>query len=161
MTPAAAVIVPPLPEPIANKQQLLSMLASKHPKSSFKCQFILDTWKLCNQHPHWQANQLNLPDYHHAATTLYEQQDKLPQAMQEALYLTAAWDYFGATCQKTGTVGYLWAQICSSARKAAKHQAKLHTTDICTFFWPPAQWSDDLQALFALHQCWSFLYAMS
>jgi len=49
-------------------------------------QFILDTWKLRNRHLHHHTNQLNLPDYWQAATTLYEQWDQLPQAAQEALY---------------------------------------------------------------------------
>jgi len=107
--------------------------------------FILDTWKLCNNHLHWHANQLNLPDYCQTTTTLYEQQDKLPQAAQEALYwqpLETILELPAPKLEQWVNHGY---KYFNQQVKAVKHQAKLHTTDICTFFCPPAQQSDDLQ----------------
>jgi len=49
-------------------------------------QYVLDTWALQNQPLHCQVNQLNLPDYCQAATTMYKQCKQLPLAAQEALY---------------------------------------------------------------------------
>jgi len=49
-------------------------------------QYVLEVWALHNQHLYHNANQLNLPDYCQAATTLYKQHDQLPPATQEALF---------------------------------------------------------------------------
>jgi len=35
--------------------------------------YILELWVIHNQHLHQNADQLNLPNYHQAATALYEQ----------------------------------------------------------------------------------------
>jgi len=107
-------------------------------------QFILDMWKLQNQHLHQHANQLNLPNYCQAATSLYKQREQLPQAAQEALY-----------CQLLETILDLpdqhlehWVvhghKYFNQQVKAAKQQAKLHTTNIHTLFHSPTQQSDDL-----------------
>jgi len=40
--------------------------------------YVLDTWKLQTTHLHHNADQLNLPNYKQAATTLYELHDCLP-----------------------------------------------------------------------------------
>jgi len=48
--------------------------------------YILETWKLRNQHLHHNATQLNLPNYWQAAISLYEQQHQLPPDAQDALY---------------------------------------------------------------------------
>jgi len=48
--------------------------------------YILDTWKLRNQHLHKVANQLDFPNYRQAAMTLYELRHKLPPDAQAALY---------------------------------------------------------------------------
>jgi len=48
--------------------------------------YILNTWKIRNQHLHKVANQLDLPNYGQAAMTLYELCHKLPPDAQVALY---------------------------------------------------------------------------
>jgi len=48
--------------------------------------YVLDTWKLRNQHLHKVANQLNLLNYKQGATTLYKLCYKLPPDAQAALY---------------------------------------------------------------------------
>jgi len=54
--------------------------------NSMKPAIFLVILKLQNQHLHQHASQLNLPNYHQAAASLYEQRVQLPQAAQEALY---------------------------------------------------------------------------
>jgi len=49
-------------------------------------QYILDMWTLRNQHLHQNTAQLNIPNYRQAATTLYEQKERLPKAAQDALF---------------------------------------------------------------------------
>jgi len=89
--------------------------------------YVLDTWTLRNQHLHCHANQLNLPDYHQAATALYEQCDQLPPAAQDALYqLTLAETLdLPAPCLEQWVVRghkYFNQQV-----KAVKHHAQIQT----------------------------------
>jgi len=91
------------------------------------------------------ANQMNIPDFQQATRTLYEQHDWLPPEAQEALdqqLLEQILD-LPAPCLESWVIqGH---KYYNQQLKAAKQQAWLHTTDICTFFWAPAQQSDDLQ----------------
>ncbi len=48
--------------------------------------YILDTWKLCNQHLHQHGTPINLPNYRQAAISLIKQCHQLPPDAQEALY---------------------------------------------------------------------------
>jgi len=49
-------------------------------------QYVLAIWKLRNEHLHHHADQMDLPNYRHAVTTLYEQHHLLTPAAQQALY---------------------------------------------------------------------------
>jgi len=93
------------------------------------------------------AGQLSLPNYQQVVTTLYEQGQQLPQIAQDALFrwpldqmleqpLAVFHPWFERGCQ------YLNQQL-----KAAKTQAKLHTPDICSFFYPTPQQVNDLHLL--------------
>jgi len=106
--------------------------------------FILDTWKLRNQHLHHTAQQQDLPNYQQAATSLYEQRGKLPPAAQDALYrypLETILDLPAPQLEQWVVRGY---KYFNQQIRAAKHQAKLQTTDIRTFFLPQNK-NDDLQ----------------
>jgi len=48
--------------------------------------YVLDIWKLCNDHLHQNADRLDLPNYQQAVITLYEQCHLLPPRAQQALY---------------------------------------------------------------------------
>ncbi len=48
--------------------------------------YVLDTWKLWNQHLHHNTAQLSLPNYQQAAISLYKQCQQLPPDAQDALY---------------------------------------------------------------------------
>jgi len=108
-------------------------------------QYILDLWKLRNQHLHNDAGQLSLPDYRLAVQTMYEQRHQIPPAAQEAVFNRpidqilalppAAIREWIIRSQK-----YLQQQI-----RAAKTRAKLHTSDIRTFFQVVPPQANDLQ----------------
>jgi len=121
-----------------NGEQVLIMI------QKFIWQFILDTWKLRNQHLHQTAMQLNLPNYRQAAISLYEQRGQLPQAAQDALYchpLKTILDLPAPQLEQWVVQGH---KYFNQQVHAAKHQAKLKTTDIQTFF-SLHNTSDDLQ----------------
>jgi len=107
--------------------------------------YVLDIWKLRNQHLHNSANQLNLPDYRQAATTLYELRHQLPPNDQAALYrhpLEHILDQPAPRLQRWVQAGY---KYFNQQTKAAKKQAALRTYDIRTFFGTQTQQNDDLQ----------------
>ncbi len=107
-------------------------------------QFVLDTWKIRNQHLHQTAIQQDLPNYRQVAISLYEQQRQLPQAAQDALYrypLETILDLPAAQLEQWVVRGH---KYFNQQVRAAKHQAKLKTTDIRTFFFPQNK-NDDLQ----------------
>jgi len=107
-------------------------------------QFILDTWKLRNQHHHHHATQLDLPNYRQAAISLYEQRAKLPQAAQDALYrqpLETVLDLPAPQLEQWVVRGH---KYFNQQLRAAKHQEKLNTQDIQMFF-SPHHTSNDLQ----------------
>jgi len=141
-------------------QVMISMLCSVW-------HYILDVWKLRNQHLHNSANLLNLPDYRQAASTLYELRHQLPLDAQNTLYqkpLDQILELPAPRLQRWVQLGY---QYFNQQIKAAKKQATMNTPDIRSFFRPqstPTQPDDDLQppyeALFPLHQCGSSLYAL-
>jgi len=106
-------------------------------------QFILDTWKLRNQHHHHNATQLDLPNYRQAAISLYEQRAQLPPAAQEALYrqpLATVLDLPAPQLELWVVRGH---KYFNKQVRAAKYQAKLNTHDIRTFF--TLHTSNDLQ----------------
>jgi len=108
-------------------------------------QYLLDTWALRNQHLHQNTGQLNLPDYRQAATTLYEQKDRLPQAAQDALFrqpLECILNLPAPQLQQWVIRGH---KYYNQQMKAAKNQAKLSTHDIRTYFAMAPHQSDDLQ----------------
>jgi len=107
--------------------------------------YILDTWALRNQHLHHQAANLNLPDYRQAATTLYEQRDRLPPAAQEALYRQPIEVILALPAPRLEQWVRRGHKYYNQQIKAAKYQATLRTQDIRTFFEPQTHQSDDLQ----------------
>jgi len=99
-------------------------------------QFILDTWKLQNNHLHQHATQLNLPNYHQAAASLYEQREQLPPAAQDALYhqpLKTIMELPAPQLEQWVIRGH---KYFNQQVRTAKHQEKLKTTDIQKFFHP-------------------------
>ncbi len=108
-------------------------------------QYILDTWTLRNQHLHQNADQLNTPNYRQAATTLYEQKERLPKAAQDALFRKPL-DYIlnlpAPQLEQWVVQGH---KYYNQQLKAAKNQEKLSTQDIRTFFAMRTNLSDDLQ----------------
>jgi len=48
--------------------------------------YVLDTWKLHNQHLHHDAGQLSTPNYQQTIQTMYKLQHQLPLAAQEAIF---------------------------------------------------------------------------
>jgi len=107
-------------------------------------QFVLDTWKIRNQHLHQTALQLDLPNYRQAVISLYEQCEQLPRAAQDALYhypLETILDLPAPQLEQWVVRGH---KYFNQQVRAAKHQAKLKTTNIRTFFSPQSK-RDDLQ----------------
>jgi len=108
-------------------------------------QYVLATWKVRNEHLHHNADQLDLPNYRQAVTTLYDQKHLLPPAAQQALYrypLATLLELPTQRLQTWTTRGY---DYFHQQVKAAKKQAILHTNDIRTYFQPHAQPTTDLQ----------------
>jgi len=108
-------------------------------------QYVLAIWKLRNEHLHHHAGQMDLPNYRHAVTTLYEQRHLLTPAAQQALYrqpLATMLELPAPRLQTWTARGY---DYFHRQLKAAKKQATLHTQDIRTYFHPPAQPINDLQ----------------
>jgi len=92
--------------------------------------YVLNVWKICNTNLHKSANQLNLPNYQQAATTLYELRHQLPPTAQTALYrqpLEQLLELPAPRLQRWVQTGY---QYFNQQTKAAKKQAILHTQDI-------------------------------
>jgi len=108
-------------------------------------QYFLDTWALRNQHLHQNTGQLNLPDYRQAATTLYEQKDRLPQAAQDALSLQPLDCILNLPAPQLQQWVIRGHKYYNQQMKAAKNQAKLSTHDIRTYFAMAPHQSDDLQ----------------
>ncbi len=108
-------------------------------------QYVLAIWKARNEHLHRNTDQLNLPNYRQAVTTLYDQRHLLPPAAQQALYqqpLTTVLELPTPRLQTWTTRGY---DYFHRQLKAAKKQAILNTSDIRTYFQPHAQQATDLQ----------------
>jgi len=108
-------------------------------------QFILDMWKIRNQHLHHNAPQLDLPNYRQAAITLYERKSQLPPAAQDALYrqpLETILELPAPQLEQWVVRGY---RYFTQQVKAAKQQAKIQTTDIRNFFRPQPPHNADLQ----------------
>jgi len=107
--------------------------------------YVLATWSKRNQHLHNQADNLNLPDYRQAATTLYEQQHRLPPAAQEALYrqpLEVILELPPPRLEQWVLRGH---KYYNQQLKAAKYQATLQNKDIRSFYGIQPHQSDDLQ----------------
>jgi len=108
-------------------------------------QYLLDLWKLRNQHLHQDAGQMSLPDYRQAVQTMFDQRHQLPPAAQEAVFYRpidqilalppAAIREWILRSQK-----YIQQQTC-----AAKKRAKLNTQDIRSFFQLIPPQATDLQ----------------
>jgi len=107
-------------------------------------QFVLDTWQLRNQHLHQNAMQINLPNYRQAAISLYEQRGQLSQVAQDALYRFPLETILDLPAPQLAQWVIRGHKYFNQQVRAAKHQAKLKTTDIRTFF-SPNNTSDDLQ----------------
>jgi len=107
--------------------------------------YIIDTWKLCNQHLHHLASQLNLPNYKQAAMTQYDLCHQIPPEAQEALY----WQPLECIVDLPTPWLQWWVQkgykYFNQQLKAAKKQATMNTPDIHTFFCTPTQQNDNLQ----------------
>jgi len=109
--------------------------------------YVLDTWKIWNNHLHQNANQLNLSNYRQVAINLYEQQHLIPPMVQAALY----WQLLNALLNQPAPHLQTWTQhrlsYFNQQLKAAKTQAALHTPDICMYFRWKTQPTHDLQPL--------------
>jgi len=105
----------------------------------------LDMWALRNQHLHQNTAQLNLPDYHQAAMTLYEQNDRLPRAAQDALFWQPLEHILNLPAPQLEQWVIRGHKYYNQQMKAAKNQAKLSTHDIRTYFAITPHQSDDLQ----------------
>ena len=106
-------------------------------------QYVLATWKVRNEHLHRNQDQLDLPNYRQAVTTLYDQRHLLPPAAQQALYqqpLDTVLELPTPRLQNWTTRGY---DYFHRQLKAAKKQAILKTNDIRTYFQPKIQPTDD------------------
>jgi len=108
-------------------------------------QYILDLWKLQNQHLHNDAGHSSLPDYRLAVQTMFEQRHQIPPTAQEAIFnrpidqilaLPPAAIREWIICSQK----YIQQQI-----RAAKTRAKLNTSDIHTFFQVTPPQDNDLQ----------------
>jgi len=106
--------------------------------------YVLATWKQRNDHLHRHVDQLDLPNYQQAVTTLYEQRHLIPPTAQQALYrqpLETMLELPTTSLQLWTTRGYNYFQ---QQLKAAKQQATLHTRDIRQYFTPKSQQDNDL-----------------
>jgi len=106
--------------------------------------YVLQLWKLRNEHLHNNAAQLDLPDYKQAAQTLYEQKHLLSPQAQETLFkqpLDHTLNQPPNRLQQWVIRGY---RYFTQQIKAEKKQAAMSTPDIRTFFRPLAQHPDDL-----------------
>jgi len=107
--------------------------------------YILEIWKLRNDHLHQNADKLDLPNYRQAVITLYEQRHLLPPQAQHALYHQPLEDMLELPTSRlqvwtTKGYDYFHCQL-----KAARKQATLHTPDIWQYFQAPTQQTNDLQ----------------
>jgi len=108
-------------------------------------QYLLELWRLRNQHLHNDAGQSNLPDYRLAVQTMYAQHHQLPPTVQEAVFQRPidhilALPPAGMRDWIIRSQKYIQQQI-----RAAKIRAKLNTLDICTFFQVTPPQANDLQ----------------
>jgi len=107
--------------------------------------YVLALWKLCNEHLHQNADQLDLPNYRQAVITLYKQCHLLPPTAQQALYCQPLETMLElpTPCLQTRMTrcyDYFHRQL-----KAAKKQATLNTPVIQQYFQSNTQQDNDLQ----------------
>jgi len=107
--------------------------------------YILDTWKLPNNHLHNHAAQLNLPNYRQAVTNLYKQSHLIPTKSKEALF----WQPLETILEQLAPQLQGWAKqglsYFNQQLKTAKTQATLWTPNIRQFFSQQTQQPNDLQ----------------
>jgi len=125
--------------------------------------YVLETWKLWNQHLHHQAETIDLPNFWQAVITLYEQWHQLPPPAQAALYtqpLETVLEYTGPCLQKWVQKGYKFFNQQLNAEKKCSNEHPQHTIiPSCPSSVRP--WSTTtLGSPVPLHQCGSSLYAI-
>jgi len=111
-----------------------------------KCFWRSDLSDKCHLGIHVQNTaQLNIPNYRQAATTLYEQKNRLPRAAQDALFrqpLEQILDLPAPQLEQWVIRGH---KYYNQQMKAAKKQETLSTYDIRNYFTTRINQSDDLQ----------------
>jgi len=107
--------------------------------------YILETWKIRNEHLHHNSDQLNLPNYRLAIITLYEQRNQLPPDAQAALYRHPLETLLEQPAPRLQTWAQRGLKYFNQQIKAAKTQAHLNTRDIRSYFGRKTQPTNDLQ----------------
>jgi len=107
--------------------------------------YVLDLWKLQNNHLHQHAAQLNLPNYWQAIINLYEQCPLIPPEAQEALYQQPLEILLEQPTPRLQMWAMQGLKYFNQQIKVAKTQATLRTPDIRQFFQPKTQQHNDLQ----------------
>jgi len=109
--------------------------------------YVLNTWRLRNQHLHQDAGLLSLPDYKQAVTMAYESGQQLPPEAQEALFHQP----LDLLLEQPLSILCTWLKCTHKYMKqqfkAAKTHTKLNTLDICSFFQPCQPPANDLHPL--------------
>jgi len=97
-------------------------------------QYILDIWKLRNQHLHNDKGHVNIPDYRRAVQTLFEQRHQVPPAAQEAIFHRPIAEILALPPAAIREWIIRSQKYFQQQLRAAKTRAKLNTSDIRTFF---------------------------
>jgi len=107
--------------------------------------YILDLWKIQNQHLHNNGGKMSQPNYQQAVRTMYEQKSQLPIAIQEALFHRPLDQMLDQTPAFLRTWIERSQRYIKQQMKAANKQATLKTHDIRSFFRRPTSSANDLE----------------